>query len=326
MIYIMISLGIEGTAHTFGIGIVNNDKILCNIKDMYIPKLGWGIHPSEAAEHHKILKEKILNQALEKANISMDDVDIISYSAGPGLPPCLKVTMEFAKTLGEKFNKPLVETNHCISHIEIGKLLSKAKDPIMLYVSGGNTQVIGFLSGKYRVFGETQDRAIGNTIDSFIREAGMEYPGGPVMEKLAKKSSEYIELPYSIKGMDMSFTGILTAAIRKLKENKIEDLCNSFQETCFSMLIESTERAMAYAEKKEMLLTGGVAANRRLSEMCKTMCEERGAKFYEVPMEFSGDNGAMIALGGLLSNKKINYENANFYQKWRTDEVEINYM
>ena len=318
----MISLGIEGTAHTFGIGIFENEKCLANEKKMFKPEKGWGMHPTEVKAHHLKIKDSVLQASLEKAKISLNDVDIFSYSKGPGLPPCLKVTCEFAKTIAKK--KPLIEVNHCIAHVEIGKLFTKSIDPLMLYVSGGNTQVIGFSSNRYRVFGETQDIPIGNAIDVFIREAGLDFPGGPVMEKLAL-NGKYIELPYTIKGMDLSFSGILTSAKQKIGKEKLEDLCFSFQETCFAMLIEVVERALSHTGKNELLLTGGVAANKRLQEMCNIMCKERNSKFYTVPFEYSGDNGAMIAWNGLLAYKsgQLPTKNPDFKQKWRTNEVEV---
>jgi len=302
----MLCLGIEGTAHTFGIGIVRDGNVLCNSKDVYKPEKG-GIHPIEAKEHHERVKEEVLQKALEEAKIELSDLDLIAYSAGPGLPPCLKVCLDFAKKLAEKTKKPLTEVNHCIAHVEIGRHLCEAKDPITLYVSGGNTQVIGFASGRYRVFGETQDIAIGNAIDTFIREATGKNLGGKYFDELARKGN-YIELPYVVKGMDLSFTGILTAALQKYKkaqakkdeklEELLRDICYSFQETTYAMLTEVTERALAHTGKNELLLTGGVAASLRLQEMLKIMCEERGAKFFVCPREFAGDCGAMIAYTG----------------------------
>ena len=323
----MISIGIEGTSHTLGVGIARDNEILANERNMYKPPEGWGIHPGEAKKHHLAVKDVMLKSALEKAKINMEDADIISYSAGPGLPPCLRVTAEFAGSLAEKYNKPLIPVNHCVAHIEIGKLCTGAKDPIMLYVSGGNTQIIGYFNGRYRVFGETQDIAIGNAIDMLMRAAGKQFPGGPVMEKMAKEG-KYIELPYVVKGMDLSFSGILTAAKNKLASQKLEDVSFSFQETCFSMLVEVAERAMAHTGKNELLLVGGVAANKRLQEMCRIMCEERNAIFYPVPMEFAGDNGANIAYTGLVQYKNgaKPIEKSDFWQNWRTDEVEVNWI
>lgn len=338
----MIALGIESTAHTFGIGIVRGDKVLANVNDVYIPEKG-GIHPLEAKQHHEKVRENVLDTALKNAGVSLDSIDVFAYSAGPGLPPCLKVGAEFVKEIAGK--KPVVAVNHCIAHIEIGKLLTGCKDPITLYVSGGNTQVIGFASGRYRVFGETQDIGIGNAIDKFIRETGGGFPGGPIMEKMAEESKksnkEYIELPYVVKGMDLSFSGILTAALqkyRKAQETKkrlkpeefLSVLCYSFQETCYAMLTEVTERALAHTGKNEVLLTGGVAASKRLQEMLNIMCREGGAEFFVCPREYAADNGAMIAYNGLIAykskQKPVKPEKIDFKQRWRTDEVEVGWF
>ncbi len=320
----IICLGIESTAHTFSIGIVEGRKILANAKDVYKPKEGYGIIPMEAAKHHSTVSEEILQKTLDEAKIGLDEIGIIAYSAGPGLPPCLRAGAKFAEALALKSEKPLIPVNHCVAHIEIGKLASGAKDPVTLYVSGGNTQVIAFAEGRYRVFGETLDVGLGNALDQFAREAGLDFPGGPKIEQLAK-SGKYIRLPYTVKGMDLSFSGILTEALRQLENGaRLEDACFSLQETAFAMLVEATERAVAHTGKSEVLLTGGVAANRRLQEMLEIMCRERDANFFTVPRELAGDNGVMIAWTGLLAyqsgQKPANKAETN--SRWRTDEVD----
>lgn len=334
----MLCLGIESTSHTFGIGIVedkNGMKILANSRDVYKPKHGWGIHPSEAAAHHAEVSSAVLEKALSEADVSLDDIDIIAYSAGPGLPPCLKAGLEFARQLAGKCGKNLLPVNHCIAHIEIGKLLADAHDPVTLYVSGGNTQVIAYSSKRYRIFGETQDISVGNAIDTFMRETTGKSPGGPVMEELAKDGKNYVDLPYVVKGTDLSFSGILTSALNTYKKEQqddsvLADLCHSFQETCYAMLTEVTERALAHTGKNEVLVTGGVAASRRLKEMLGIMCMERGARFCACPDGFAGDNGAMIAVAGLLASgsgqKGIKAGEADFRQKWRTDEVDAAWL
>ena len=317
----MIVLGIESTAHTFGVGIVNEKgEILFNERDMFKPKVGWGIDPKEARKHHEIVSGKIIENALKVAK-----PDLIAFSSGPGLPPALLVGLKKARELGERFNTKVVEVNHCIGHIEIGRLLTKSKDPVILYLSGGNTQVLGYENHRYRVFGETEDISIGNLIDVFAREHNLRMPGGPIVEELAKKGKKYIRLPYSVKGMDVSFSGILTT-LKKLKNEKIEDLSYSLQETAFAMLIEITERAMAHLKKNELIIVGGVAANKRLNEMARIMCEDRNAKLYQIPKKFAGDNGAMIAWAGyLMRNNSKNPKEIDIKPRWRTDEVEINY-
>jgi len=341
----MLVLGIEGTAHTFAVGIVDDKgNILVNARDVYKPEKG-GIHPLKAGEHHAVVASNVFENAVaaaaEKLGCSTDEIvnkiEFIAYSAGPGLAPCLRATLEFARTIAKQHSKLLMPVNHCIAHVEIARQMTGAKDPIVLYVSGGNTQVIGFAAGKYRVFGETLDIAVGNAIDTFMREAGGEFPGGPVMERLAaqartaKGDSAYVELPYVVKGMDLSFSGIVTAALQKLKKGAaLDDVCFSFQETCYAMLTEVTERAMAHTGKNECVLTGGVAASKRLQEMLHIMCEERGAKFFVCPMELAGDCGANIAWAGVMAERGgeqlLEPDKADFNVKWRTDDVDVRWM
>lgn len=326
-----IILGIESTAHTFGIGIVKERnkkiKIIANYKDSYTTKKG-GIVPIEAAKHHVAVKEKVLQEALLKANIKIENVDAIAFSQGPGLSPCLLQGLKFAKEIASEHKKPLVPVNHCIAHLEIGKITG-TKDPVLIYASGANTQIIAYSGSKYRIFGETLDIGIGNFIDSFARYCGLGFPGGPKIAELAKKGN-YIELPYSIKGMDVSFSGILTNLKQKYDQGKkIEDLAFSLQETAFAMLIEAAERAMAHLNKKELLLGGGVACNSRLQEMAKIMCSERNTNCFVPPNELLVDNGAMIAFLGMLMFKKgikTKSEDANIKPYERTDDVVVSWF
>lgn len=320
----LISLGIEGTADTLGVGIVSSSgEILANaVKHQ---TLTAGIHPREAAQHHADNMRGTIEKALAESGLNLRDIDLVSFSRGPGLGPCLRVAAVTARTLALMRDLPLVGVNHCLAHIEIGRLLTGAKDPVTLYVSGGNTQVIAFDSGRYRVFGETLDIAVGNCIDQFSRAANLGNPGGPVVERLARKG-EYFPLPYVVKGMDLSFSGILTAAIEASKTHRVEDVCKSLQETIFAMLVEVTERALAHAEKKEVMLVGGVAVNARLQEMLSLMTQEHGARFYVPRKDVLGDNGAMIAWLGILMHRcgithKI--EETAVVQRYRTDEVEV---
>jgi universal protein Kae1 len=326
------SLGIESTADDFSVGISTfNGKILTNTISAYIPSEG-GIHPREAARHHAKVANEVLEEAFQKAGIKPRNLSIIAFSQGPGLGPCLRTGATVARALASYLNIPLVGVNHCVAHIEIGKLKTGAEDPLTLYVSGGNTIVSAFDSARYRVFGETLDVALGNCLDVFAREAGLRQrvgePFGAVVEKLAANGKKLTNLPYTVKGMDMSFSGLLTAAINLLNkgEYKLEDLCYSLQETAFSMVTEVTERALAHTEKKEVLLTGGVAANKRLQSMIKAIAEEHDADFSTMPKEFAIDNGAMIAWTGVLAYKHgvvTPIEESFVKLRWRLDEVEI---
>lgn len=322
----MISLGIEGTAEKTGVGIVDDEgNILGMAGKQLFPEKG-GIHPRIAAEHHAKWIPQLIPQAVEEAGISYNDIDLISFSQGPGLGPALRIVATSARTLALSLNKPIIGVNHCIGHVEIGKLDTGAVNPVSLYVSGGNSQVIAFESGRYRIFGETLDIAIGNCLDHFGRETGLGHPGGPVIEKLAKSGS-YIDLPYVVKGMDFSFSGLLSAALREHeKGTSIEDICYSLQETAFAMLVEVTERALSHTQKDEVMLCGGVSANTRLREMLNTMAVEHGAKFYMPQMKLCGDNGVMIAWLGLLMHNQfgpMDIKDTGIIQRFRTDEVDI---
>lgn len=320
----MISIGIESTAHTFGVGIANGKgNLLANERSVYTPKKGWGIIPADAAKHHRESAEEVLQDALEASGLSKEDIGLISYARGPGLPPCLSAGHDFALSLSKRWKKPLIGVNHAIAHIEIGILSSGANDPVALYVSGGNTQVISHCSGRYGIMGEVLDQPIGNVLDTFARRANLQLPGGPKIEELAKKG-KWIPLPYLVKGMDASFTGILTKASCMLREHRLEDICFSLQETCFSMLVEITERAMAHAGKDEALVAGGVASNSRLREMMTIMCEERGAKAFFPEKGLSGDNGAMIAWAGILYGR-AGISGKGIDSRMRVDEVDASW-
>ena len=323
----MITIGIEGTAHTLGVGIVDSDrKVIANVLDMYRPPEG-GLHPREAANHHADVVPSLIVKALDEAGVSMKEIDLVSFSKGPGLGPCLRVAATAARSLAVSLGKPIVGVNHCVAHVEIGRATTGCKDPALLYASGGNTQIIAFANGKFRIFGETLDVGIGNMIDKLGRELGLGYYAGPTIEKLAKEGDKLLELPYSVKGMDISFSGIMTAAINLRKKGcRLEDIAYSVQETCFSMLAEVTERAMAHVGKDEVLLGGGVSQNNRLREMIREMAEERGAEMFVPDRRLCVDNGAMIAwLGNLMysSGVRMSLDETTVEQRFRTDEVKV---
>lgn len=327
-------LGIESTAHTFGCGIVQFPfKILSNESHMYKPAEG-GIHPREAANHHANVAGEIVSAAFKKAGIKPKDIDLIAFSQGPGLGPCLRTGATAARALALSLDIPVIGVNHCIAHLEIGRATAGCKDPVMLYVSGANTQVIAFAEGRYRVFGETLDVGIGNALDKLGRELGISFPAGPAIEAMALKGKKYIPLPYCVKGMDVTFSGLMTALLNIARKNEIAlekdhllgDLCFSFQETAFAALVEVTERAMAHTEKSEILLTGGVARNHRLQQMIDIMAEARGARSFVPPASLCVDNGAMIAWTGILmhnSGIKMGIKDTQINQKFRTDDVDV---
>ncbi len=331
----MLCLGIESTAHTFSVGIMDDQgKVLSLVSDTYKPQTG-GLKPVDVVEHHYTVFDRVLKQAISKANIEFTDLGLIAFSQGPGLGPCLRVGAAIARSLSLKLNIPIVGVNHCIAHVEIGRLLCNVDDPVTVYVSGGNTIISAFDSGMYQVFGETLDLAVGNMIDMCARDHGIPHPGGPKIEKIAKNGSNYINLPYIVKGMDLSFSGLYTAIWKQaqihekkneMNKNYQEDLFYSLQETAFSMLAEVSERAIAHTEKKSVLVTGGVAVNKRLQEMISYISNEHNIEFHVVPLKYAGDNGAMIAWTGILqfkSSNAVEISETKILPKWRMDDVPI---
>ena len=321
-------LGVESTAHTFGVAVLDWDgKILSNVKDAYTTESG-GMIPIEVRKHHVEVADGLFEKALKESKIDESEIEAIAFSNAPGLAPCLLEGMAFVKRLSERLGIPVIMVNHCVAHLEIGESVG-AKDPVMLYASGANTQIIAYEAGKYRVFGETLDLGVGNFIDTFARYAGLGFPGGPKIQKLAsecKNKDELIPLAYSIKGMDVSFSGIQTQLKNLLdKGEDIRDLSYSMQEVVFAMLVEAAERALAHTGKKELLLGGGVACNSRLQEMCRIMCEERGVKYFCPPRPLLVDNAGMIGYLGLKMYKAGIFETdlskVDIAPRERTDEV-----
>jgi universal protein Kae1 len=319
-------LGIESTAHTFGCGVVSSEgAVLSNSRSEYIPKVG-GIHPREASQFHAANASATLRESLRVAKKDLSQIEAIAFSAGPGLGPCLRTGATAARMLSLMAGVPLVPVNHCVAHIEIGRLACKEDDPLIVYVSGGNTIVSAFSDGRYRIFGETLDIALGNCLDTYARALGLGHPGVPKIESLANEGKMFIPLPYVVKGQDVSYSGLLTMAIRKSKESDPNDLSLSLLEVAYGMLAEVTERALAHTEKPSLLLTGGVARSQRLQRMLESVCRDHSARFHVVPPEVAGDNGAMIAWAGylgLLNGQEIQVEKSFIKPKWRLDEVEV---
>lgn len=324
----MRCLGIEGTAHTFGAGVVDSSgKVLSNVIDMHRAADNLGIHPREAANHHADIGPRVVAQAVREAGLQPGDIDLVAFSQGPGLGPCLRTAATIARAFAASLQVPIVGVNHCVAHVEIGRVATPARDPALLYVSGGNTQVIAFTEGRYRVFGETLDVGIGNMLDKFAREQGIGFPGGPVIEQLARKGSRLLEMPYSVIGMDVAFSGLLTVAMQHAQRHAVEDVCLSLQEHAFGMVVEVAERAMAHTGKDELLLGGGVACNERLRAMVKEMCEDRGARAFWPEKKLCVDNGAMIAWTGLLAHERggvrHTFAQTAIAPKQRTDDVDV---
>ncbi|GAA5882100.1 hypothetical protein JCM16303_005601 [Sporobolomyces ruberrimus] len=421
----LLALGLEGSANKLGVGLILHSppaegessatgdpgtvSILSNIRHTYVTPPGEGFLPSDTARHHKRWISEVVEKALKQGNVTMKDVDVVCFTKGPGMGAPLQTVALVARTLALMYDKPLVGVNHCVGHIETGRLITNSPSPIVLYVSGGNTQVIAYSQQRYRIFGETLDIAVGNCLDRFARIIGLSNDPSPGanIESEAKKGKRLLPLPYATKGMDIMLGGILhaveaytrdprfrpnqsadaasnskesakamvgqeerrrraagegpqaalqdigfslersappeasmpsfTASGTEVEEKATEeeediitpaDLCFSLQETIFSMLVEITERAMAHAGGKEVLIVGGVGCNKRLQEMMGIMAGERGGSIFATDERFCIDNGIMIAHAGLLS-WRMGYETplaeTACTQRFRTDEVLVNW-
>lgn len=322
-------LGIESSANKVGIGIVDeNGTIFSNVRKTFCGPPGEGFRPSETADHHRQHILGLVKEAFEKSNLKPTDITAIAYTMGPGMGSPLEVGALVARTLAQLWKIPIIPVNHCVAHIEMGRVVTHAKNPVVLYVSGGNTQVIARSGGRYNIFGETLDIAAGNCIDRFARLVGL--PNDPApgynVEKAAEKGKNYIPLPYIVKGMDVSFSGVLTSVEELVGKHSVEDLCYSVQETCFAMLTEITERALAHCESSEVLIVGGVACNQRLQRMVGEMAKMRNATVCAMDERYCIDNGAMIAYAGsLIVNRAIPINEATIKQRYRTDEVLVDW-
>ncbi|KAI5170660.1 N6-L-threonylcarbamoyladenine synthase [Nematocida sp. LUAm3] len=328
----MIIVGFEGSANKLGIGIVDGEKVLCNRRRTYSPVAGEGFKITDAAMHHQKGLFGLFKECMEESGVLIGEIRYLAYTRGPGIGPCLQVVALFVKVISSKYGIPVIPVNHCVAHIEMGRFISGANNPTILYVSGGNTQIITYWKGKYVIFGETLDIAIGNALDRVARELGLSnYPSpGYNIERKSEGSREYIGMPYCVKGTDVSFSGITSYITNYLKgkeldEKLISSICYSLQETAFSMLIEVTERAMSCTGSKDVLVVGGVGCNRRLQEMACIMARERGGTGYGADEKYCVDNGLMIAHTAykMVTSGCVPDNSCSVSQRYRTDTVDI---
>ncbi|AOW02364.1 putative tRNA threonylcarbamoyladenosine biosynthesis protein KAE1 [Yarrowia lipolytica] len=350
-----LSLGLEGSANKLGVGVIKHTvtdanaengfstDILSNIRDTYITPPGEGFLPRDTARHHRNWVVRIIKRALDEAKISdPTKLHCISFTQGPGMGAPLQSVVIAARTIAQMWGVPLVGVNHCVGHIEMGRTITGATNPVVLYVSGGNTQVIAYSKQRYRIFGETLDIAVGNCLDRFARV--LKIPNAPSpgynIEQLAKKGKKYVPLPYTVKGMDLSMSGVLQfveSLAKRFQAGDLvvdghqvtaEDLCFSLQETLFAMLVEITERAMAHVNSQQVLIVGGVGCNERLQEMMGIMARDRNGSVYATDERFCIDNGIMIAHAGLLAWRQgfeTKMEKTQCTQRFRTDEVLVDW-
>ncbi|MDE1850367.1 MAG: tRNA (adenosine(37)-N6)-threonylcarbamoyltransferase complex transferase subunit TsaD [Candidatus Micrarchaeota archaeon] len=323
----MLVLGIESSAHTFGVGIVDKGKVLSNEKIMFNIS-DKGLIPGKVAETHVKNAPKAVEMALKSAGIKIAEIEGVGYTRGPGLGPCLQVGELTAKAIARKLRVKIAQVNHGAAHVEIAREAAKMENPLALYVSGGNSQILKASDKPFRhyeIIGETFDIGIGNMIDNFARAAKLNPAWGSTVAKMAQ-GGKYVRLPYTVKGMDFAFTGLLTSAIKLLGRESREDLCYSIQETAFSMLCEATERALLLTRSKELCVCGGVAQSARLREMLAMVAKENGARFGFAANEFNADNGGMIAFLAermLKSGMDSSISQCGVEQRYRIDRARI---
>ncbi|WP_458185639.1 bifunctional N(6)-L-threonylcarbamoyladenine synthase/serine/threonine protein kinase [Haladaptatus sp. NG-WS-4] len=337
-VYTTESNGDTSEAGSDAIYDTNTDSVFIET-DAYQPESG-GIHPREAAEHMSDAIPRVIETALAEVDGEVDadersssskrasPVDAVAFSRGPGLGPCLRIVGTAARALAQTLDVPLVGVNHMVAHLEIGRQQSGFDSPVCLNASGANAHVLGYRNGRYRVLGETMDTGVGNAIDKFTRHVGWSHPGGPKVEEAAKEG-EYVDLPYVVKGMDFSFSGLMSAAKQAYDEGEaIEDVCFSLQENIFAMLTEVAERALSLTGRDELVLGGGVGQNARLREMLAEMCDQRGADFFAPDPRFLRDNAGMIAVLGaemLAAGETISVEESAVDPNFRPDQVAVNW-
>jgi N6-L-threonylcarbamoyladenine synthase/protein kinase Bud32 len=354
-------LGIEGTAWAASAAVLDTDSGSLRIEtDPYVPDSG-GIHPREAAEHMAEAIPRVIETVLERERRRGPDddsderdrhheegdddrdadgeraederrgdstsvIDAVAFSRGPGLGPCLRIVASAARAFALSREVPLMGVNHMVAHAEIGRSESGFDAPICLNASGANAHILGYRNGRYRILGETMDTGVGNALDKFARHLDWAHPGGPKIEAAAEGGS-YLPLPYVVKGMDFSFSGLASAAMEAIDDGEaVEDVCFSLQETVFAMLTEVAERALSLTDADELVLGGGVGQNARLQEMLETMCAERGARFFAPEPRLLRDNAGMIAaLGAKMfeAGDTLSVSDSRVRPNFRPDEVVV---
>jgi tRNA N6-adenosine threonylcarbamoyltransferase len=317
----MLVLGIETSCDETAASIVRDGKeILSNViySQVKTHTPYGGVVPEIASREHLLKIRPIVDKALADAGMTLDDIDGIAATSGPGLIGSLLVGLTYAKALSFSKNKPLAAVNHIEGHIYSVSFEHPGVEfpALALVVSGGHTNLFwvesesgDFRHLKYKLVGKTRDDAAGEAYDKVAKLLGLPYPGGPVIDRLAKTANRnafrFSKAKISDQSLDFSFSGIKTAVLRmvlendKLKEEPLRaDLCASFQEAVVNMLWSTTMKAADQLRPQSIMLSGGVAANSRLREVFTERTAEAGIKFYYPKPILTTDNAAMIAAAG----------------------------
>ena len=304
----IITLGIESSCDETSVAIVKNGReVLSNIINSQISiheKFG-GVVPEIASRKHIEAISAVTKEALEQAKMEFKDIDVISCTYGPGLVGALLVGLSYAKAVSYSLNKSLIGVNHIEGHIAANYIKYKELKPpfLCLIISGGHTHLVNIKNyTEFEILGKTKDDAIGEAFDKVARVIGLEYPGGPKIDKLAQTGNANIKLPETyFDNLDFSFSGIKTAVLNLNHKNpnlNKNDLCASFQKSVTNMLINNTEKAIKKLGVNKIALAGGVSANSYIREQFMQLGKRLNLEVYYPDLKLCTDNAAMIACAG----------------------------
>ena len=341
-----IIIGFEGSANKLGVAILtSNFKILANLRQTFVPAPGQGFSPAEVCEHHSNHLKSLTEEALRTAGVAPTEIDVIAYTRGQGIASGLNVVAVFVQSFALALGAPIVPVNHCIAHIEMGLAVTRATNPLILYVSGGNSQLLYYSAGRYHILGETVDSALGNTVDKVGRSLGVSNDPcvGVNVERVAeehKTKDKVLKLPIVAKGFDFGFAGV-GEFIERANASGVysnTDICYSLQENLFGLLAVQCDKAVSYLNAvcrlqqrppiDGILATGGVGCNVRMQKMLGTLSEKWNLVVFSMDDRFCVDNGAMIAWTGWLQFRAGQYirpADVDTTQRFRTDEVVVSW-
>ena len=331
-------LAIESSCDETPIAIIKDDELLANVVATQISmhQQFGGVMPELASRLHCENVLYVLDEAVRKANIKLEDVDAFAFTRGPGLVGALHIGMQVAKTLAMLYDKPLIPVHHLAAHIYANEYVKPLKFPLLsIVVSGGNTEFVYMKESlDFEIIGETKDDAIGECFDKVARTVGLPYPGGIPIDKLSKEGKHTYKLPFPLHddSLDFSYSGLKTAVINLVNNEKqkgheinVPDLCKSFQDVAVGMIMDRLDKALDRYDIKQVVLAGGVSANSYLREMMHKRLDNTDVDLIVPPIWCTTDNAAMIArLASHLYDLKIFAPlSVSADPNWRIDKYKI---
>lgn len=316
----MLVLGVESSCDETSVAIYDGKNILSNVvlSQIDIHKAYGGVVPEVASRHHVRNVSIVFKEALEAANVKPEDIDLVAVTEGPGLIGSLLVGINAAKTFAMAYKKPIIGLNHLAGHIYANQIEGEMKFPLLaLLVSGGNTELIVMKNHfDFEIIGETLDDAVGEAYDKVARVCGLPYPGGPYVDKYALEGEDVYNLPRVMKhsnDYNFSFSGLKSAVInlvhnnnQRNEETNFKNLCASFQNAVCETLVYKTKKAALEYNVKQVIVAGGVSANKGLRNQLKLAFENTEIELCVPPFKYCTDNAAMIACAGYYHFKTFN--------------------